>query len=401
MVTFEDVKEARNRTGGTIYLSPLARSETLSKNTGKDIFLKLDNLQMTGSFKERGALNKLISLSEKEHEKGVVLASAGNHALGVSYYAQKMGIPASVIMPENTPLIKVTTTWNLGAEVILKGENYDESAAEAESIAQSEGLILVHPFNDPHVISGQGTIALEILEQEPDIQVIVVPVGGGGLISGIAVAAKTLKPDIKIFGVEAEHSASMRESLEHGSITEVVVKSTLADGICVSRVGEETFPIVEKYVDGMVTVSDEEIANAILILLETEKTVAEGAGAAALAAVINKKFWVKERRIALIVSGGNIDVNRLSLIISRGLAKDGRWVRFMVELPDVPGSLCELTRIVSDEGANILEIEHNRAFTGAPIGLVEVTVSLETRGPGHIEKIRNHLEKSDFEVKIL
>ncbi len=401
MITLEDVKKAHENIGNTIYLSPLARSETLSRITGKEIFLKLDNLQMTGSFKERGALNKLMSLTDEECKKGVVLASAGNHALGVTYYAHRMGIPALVVMPENTPLIKVTTTRQLGAEVILRGDNYDESAAEASRIESERGLTLIHPFNDPLVIAGQGTIALEIIEQEPDIQVIIVPVGGGGLISGVAVAAKTLKPDIKIFGVEAEHSASMREALEQDSITTVEVKTTLADGICVSRVGENTFPIVKKYVDGMVTVSDEEIANAILILLETEKTVAEGAGAAALAAVINKKFWVKERRIALVLSGGNIDVNRLSLIISRGLAKDGRWVRFMVELNDVPGTLHRLTGIVSSEGGNIIDIQHNRAFTRTPIGEVELTITLETRGPEHIKKIHACIEKNGYRVKIL
>jgi threonine dehydratase len=382
-------------------MSPLAYSETLSKATGYKVHLKLENLQMTGSFKERGALNKILSLCEEERNTGVIAASAGNHAQGVAYHASRRGIKATIVMPEATPLVKVMNTKRFGAEVVLHGASYDEAYQRACELQREHGYVLIHAFDDERIIAGQGTIGLEIMEQQPKIEAVVVPVGGGGLISGIAVAMKETNPKVKIIGVEAQSWPAMKVSLEQGQVTHASGAPTLADGIAVKGVGEITFPIVQKYVDQMVTVSEEEIANAILILIEREKAVVEGAGAATLAALINEKFWVKERNIALVLSGGNIDVNMISRIIERGLVKEGRLVRMQVTISDRPGVLHDVSGIIGRMRANIMETHHERAFSNSPIGMANVVLTLETRGPDHIQEIIQALSKGGYPVKEL
>ncbi|MBI2194231.1 MAG: threonine ammonia-lyase [Planctomycetes bacterium] len=399
MVTLENIQAARAGIREAVYLSPLGNSETLSKATGKRVYLKLDNLQMTGSFKERGALWRLLQLSEAERVRGVITASAGNHALAVAYHASRLGVKACVVMPETTPLIKVVSVREHGAEIVLHGHTFDEAYHRSRELEKESGAVYVHAFNDPWVIAGQGTIGLELLEQEPGLDAVVVPVGGGGLISGIATAMKKLKPRIKVIGVEAESWPAMKISLEQGRIMEIGATETLADGIAVKRVGDLTFPIISELVDQMVTVTEEELANAILILAEREKTIAEGAGAAALAALINRKFWIKEQNVAAVVSGGNIDMNMISRIIERGLAKDGRRVRLVVEIPDRPGSLHKLTGVIARLRANILDIVHDRAFIRGSFGNTEVEATLETRGRDHITQILEELKAAGFRAR--
>ncbi len=331
MIGTREIVEARQRIRDRIYLSPCARSETMSRRCGAVTFFKLENLQMTGSFKERGALNKILQLDPEARRRGVIAASAGNHAQAVAYHAAQDGIPATIVMPRRTPLIKVANTRQHGAEVILHGNDFDEAYAHALEIERERGLIAIHPFDDEAVIAGQGTIALELLEQEPDLQVVIVPIGGGGLISGIAVAIKALRPRIKVIGVEAAACPSMKESLEAGKRVVVRSGTTIADGIAVKQPGALTLEYVKRLVDDVVTVDEEEIANAVLLLLEQEKTVTEGAGAVTLAALYNRRVRAaRGKRTVMIVSGGNIDVNILSRIIERGLAKDGRLVRLEV-----------------------------------------------------------------------
>jgi threonine dehydratase len=330
---------------------------------------------MTGSFKERGALNKILQLPASARQRGVIAASAGNHAQAVAYHAARDGIPATIVMPRRTPLIKVANTRQHGAEVILHGNDFDEAYARAVEIERERGLVAIHPFDDEAVIAGQGTIALELLEQEPELDVVVVPIGGGGLISGIAVAIKALRPGVAVIGVEAAACPAMKASLEAGSrVTTPAIGHTIADGIAVKQPGELTLEYARRFVDDVVTVDEEEIANAVLLLLEQEKTVTEGAGAVALAAVYNGRVPAargkggRDRggrvpRVAMIVSGGNIDVNILSRIIERGLAKDGRLVRLEVQLPDEPGALAALLGEVGRQAANVIEVHHERTFS--------------------------------------
>jgi threonine dehydratase len=399
MVTLADIEAARRRIGDQVKLSPCARSEHFTHLTDSICFFKFENLQMTGSFKERGACNKLMLLGPEERAHGVIAASAGNHAQGVAYHAGRLGITATIVMPEPTPLIKVQSTRGYGAKVLLHGANFDEAYAEARRIQQAENLTFVHPFDDPAVIAGQGTIGLELLEQNPYLEVVVVPIGGGGLIAGIATAIKEVNPRIRIVGVEPAVLPSMKAAVDAGARVVLEPASTIADGLAVKQAGEVTFPIVQKYVDEIVTVSDEEIANAILLLLEREKTVVEGAGAASLAAVINRKIHAPGRKVAMILCGGNIDVNLISRIIERGLVKDGRLVRLKVRLPDRPGTLARFTSVLAEKRANIIEIYHNRAFTRSlGLGETEVEVTLETRGREHIEELTAALGERGYLV---
>lgn len=383
----------------SIYQSPFERTATLSKWTGKQVYLKLENLQMTGSFKERGALNRLLQLRPEERSQGVITASAGNHAQGVAYHATRLGIAATIVMPEATPLIKVQSTRELGGNVVLHGANYDEAYQRACDLQKEQNLVFVHPFNDPAVIAGQGTIGLEMQQQVPDIEAVVIPVGGGGLISGIAVAMKESNPKIVIIGVETETFPSMHDSLKAGKIVQIRGgHHTIADGIATKQVGDNTFPIVRKYVDEVVTVSEEEIANAILILIEREKSVVEGAGATTLAALVNGKFQTKAQKIGLVLSGGNIDVNMVSDIIERGLVKDGRRIRLEIILPDVPGALHNVAGLIAECRANIIQVHHDREFSHAPIGQAELHLTLETRGEEHITEIMAALKKNGYAV---
>lgn len=387
MVTLLDIQAALARTRSAIYLSPCARSEHFSQSTANHVYLKLDNLQRTGAFKERGALNKLLSLTSEERGRGVIAASAGNHAQGVAYHAGKLGIRAQIVMPLSTPLIKVSSTRGYGADVVLHGANYDEACEEALRRSQEGSITFVHPFDDDTVIAGQGTIGLEIVQQVPDVEAVIVPIGGGGLIGGIACAVKESNPKVQVFGVQPSRLPSMKVAVAEGKPVTVNAASTIADGIAVRRAGEKTLPLVQKYVDDIVTVEEEEIANAILLLLEREKTLAEGAGAAAIAALVNRKLSLIEKKIAVLVCGGNIDVTLLSRIIERGLVKDGRLVRLRVHLGDFPGALHRLTGILTQHRANIVETDYDRAYHGVNLGETAIEITMETRGPDHIAEI--------------
>jgi threonine dehydratase len=380
----------------TLYLSPCQLSSDLSELTGLPLHLKLENLQRTGSFKERGALNRLLALSQAERERGVSTASAGNHAQGVAFHAAARGIRAQIVMPLATPQIKVAATRGFGADVILHGANYDEACEEALRRSVEEGRTFIHPFDDAAVIVGQGTIGLELLEQVPDLEAVVVPIGGGGLIGGVACALKETNPRIRVIGVESEKLPSMLRAREAGFPVVLNAEATIADGIAVRRAGDLTLPLVSRYVDEIVTVDDEEIASAILILLEKEKTLAEGAGAAALAALLQSKTNLRHRRTVVLVSGGNIDVTLLAKIIERGLVKDGRLLRHRVHLQDRPGALLGLTQILARERANIVETIHNRSYYGVSLGETVIDVTLETRGAAHIAAISHALREAGF-----
>lgn len=387
MIGIRDIQTAMGRIREAIRVSPCTHSETFSALTGNAIFLKLDNQQRTGAFKERGALNKLLTLTKEERAQGVIAASAGNHAQGVAYHAGRYGIRATIYMPLPTPLTKVSATRAYGAEVVLHGTNYDEAYAEAVEHGRQRHLTLIHAFDDDAVIAGQGTLGLEILEQHPEVEAIVVPIGGGGLIGGIACFVKETNPAIQVFGVQPAKLPSMKAAIEQGTPVTLTAAATIADGIAVRRAGERTFPLVQKYVDDIVTVEEEEIANAILLLLEREKTLAEGAGAASIAAVLNRKLPLEGKRVGVLVCGGNIDVTLLSRIIERGLVKDGRLVRLRVHLPDYPGALHRLTGILADLRANIVETAYDRAYHGVNLGDTAIDITMETKGPAHIAEL--------------
>jgi threonine dehydratase len=400
MITLQDIQAARARLGRAIYHSPCPVSLTLSRLCGCRTYFKLENLQMTGSFKERGALNKLLQLGEAEKRAGVIAASAGNHAQGVAYHATRLGVKSTIVMPRPTPLIKVANTRDLGGDVILHGANYDEALSHATQIAKEEGMTFIHAFDDEAVMAGQGTIGLELLEEEVAFDVVVVPVGGGGLISGVAVALKESRPNIRVIGVEPEHYAAMKAAMEAGRTVEIATQPTIADGLAVKRAGEITSEIVRQYVDEIVTVSEDEIASAILKLLEIEKTVVEGGGATGLAAVLFRKIaGIENKNVAMIISGGNIDPNLLSKIIERGLAKDGRLVRIRVLGRDRPGELARICQHAADVGANILEVTHNRAFANLEVGGVEIDLILETRGHDHVEQLLKVLSGDGIEAE--
>ena len=395
-VTLRAIREAMGRIRESIYLSPCARSENFSQLTGNTVYLKLDNLQRTGSFKERGALNKLLTLTPEERSHGVIAASAGNHAQGVAYHAGRHGISAQIVMPLTTPLIKVSATKSYGAEVVLHGANYDEACEEATKRSGQFGMTFVHPFDDEVVIAGQGTMGLEILQQVPDVEAIVAPIGGGGLIAGVACAVKETNPQVRVIGVQPARLPSMKVAIAEGHPVTLNPAATIADGIAVRRAGEKTLPLVQKYVDDIVTVDEEEIANAILLLLEREKTLAEGAGAAAIAALINHKTSLSGKKVAVLVCGGNIDVSLLSRIMERGLVKDGRLVRLRVHLPDYPGALHRLTGILAHHRANIVETSYDRAYYGVNLGDTAIDITMETRGPDHIVELLSSLSASGY-----
>jgi threonine dehydratase len=400
MVTLSDVQAALGRIRDQIYLSPCARSETLSRVTGTNAFLKLENLQMTGAYKERGALNKLLTMSAADRARGLIAASAGNHAQGVAYHGGRLGVTVTIVMPETTPIMKVANTRAHGARVVLFGANYDEAYAEARRLEQAEGLTFVHPFDDPFVIAGQGTIGLEILDQVPDLDAVVVPVGGGGLISGVAAVLKAQRPKVRVIGVEAAAIPCMQAALAAGQPVTVEPATTLADGIAVKRAGDLTFEHVRRHVDEIVTVSEEEIASAILYCLEREKTVTEGAGAVSVAALMHRKVGgLDGKRVVSIVSGGNIDVNLIARIIERGLVKDGRLVRVSIALLDKPGQLAITSGIIAGARANVIEVHHTRAFA-SKFGGTTLQLTLETRGPEHVEEILAALRQHGYTVEL-
>jgi threonine dehydratase len=389
-IALADVLAARERLRDAIYYSPCSRSEMLSKLTGQQVFLKLENLQMTGSFKERGALNRLSMLTPDEARRGVVAASAGNHAQGVAYHATRRGVRSIIVMPLATPLVKVTATREFGAEVVLHGANYDEACAEATRLCESEGMVFLHPFDDAAVMAGQGTIALEMMEQIAGMEAVIVPIGGGGLIGGIACAIKETNPAVRVIGVQTARLPSMLQAVaQHGPVT-VDAGTTIADGIAVRRAGTLTYPVVAKYVDEIVTVDEDEIASAILILLEREKTLAEGAGAAALAALLQGKTSLANRhgvKTGVLVCGGNIDVTLLARIIERGLVQDGRMILLRIHLLDKPGALAELTRLIAQHRVNIVNTLYNRAYYGVNLGDTAIDITMETRGREQVAEL--------------
>ena len=393
-----DVRAAQERIRGSIYYSPCPHSEVLSGLTGQHIYLKLENLQMTGSFKERGALNRIAMLTTEQARRGVIAASAGNHAQGVAHHATKRSIRSLIVMPQQTPLVKVTATRNFGAEVVLHGANFDEAHTEARRICEGNGMTFIHPFDDAAVMAGQGTIGLELLEQVPRMEAVVVPIGGGGLMGGVACAIKESRPEVKVIGVQTARLPSMLAALEqHGPMT-IEPATTIADGIAVRRAGDVTFPMIERYVDEIVTVDEDEIASAILVLLEREKTLAEGAGAAALAALLQGKSTMVQAgaHTVVLVCGGNIDVTLLSRIIERGLVQDGRLIRLRIHLLDKPGALAELTRLIASHRANIVDTLHNRAYYGVNLGDTVIDITMETRGREQVAELLQALSAEGY-----
>lgn len=380
-MTLADIEAARERVRDAVYYSPCAHSRTLSGLTGQEIYLKLENLQMTGAFKERGALNRISLLTPGQAARGVIAASAGNHAQGVAYHATRRGIRATIVMPEPTPMVKVTATRGFGANVVLHGANYDEAYAEARRRCDADGSTFIHPFDDADVIAGQGTIGLELLEQVDGLEAVVVPIGGGGLIGGIGCAVKSLRPSVRVVGVQTARLPSMQAARTAGHPVTIDAATTIGDGIAVRRAGEKTFPLIERYVDEIVTVEEDEIAAAILMLLEREKTLAEGAGAAALAALLQHRTSLpKGMRTAVLVCGGNIDVTLLSRIIERGMVQDGRLIRLRIHLLDRAGALQDLTTIIAKHGVNIVDTLYNRAYYGVNLGDTTIDITMETRG---------------------
>jgi threonine dehydratase len=400
MPSLADVRSARERIQGAVVLTPLVRATGLEDRLTAVLHIKLESLQRTGSFKDRGALNRMLDLSAEEKTRGVVTASAGNHAQAVAYHGARLGIPVEVVMPEHTPLIKVANTRRFGAGVRFHGATLSEAMVEARRIEKEERRVLVHAYDDERVIAGQGTIGLEVLEQLPEVKTVVIPIGGGGLISGIAVAMKEQRPDVRIVGVEAASAASALASRRAGRIVAIESADTIADGIAVKRPGDLTFPLIERYVDDIVAVDEVEIAAAVHLLLERQKLLAEGAGAVALAALATGRIPVRRgEAVVMILSGGNIDLNLAGRIVDRGLVADGRLARLAVTVPDRPGSLALLTRLVAEAGANVLEVAHGRAFADISVRDVEIVMLLETRGTEHANAIIKLLDDRGVAVR--
>lgn len=401
MVALDDIKKAQERLASFIHRTELTYSRTFSEISGNDIYLKNENLQKTGSFKIRGAFNKIATLSDEEKKRGVIAASAGNHAQGVALGATLYGTSATVVMPSGAPLAKVAATRGYGANVVLHGAIYDDAYAKACQLQEETGAVFIHPFNDPEVIAGQGTIGLEILEDVSELDVVVVPVGGGGLISGIALALKEIKPTIKVIGVEAAGAPCMLASLQSGRITALNSVATIADGIAVKQPGDLTFKLIDKYVDDIITVEDEEIAYAILMLLERAKVVAEGAGAAPVAAILQHKLNFTGKKVAAIVSGANIDVNILARVLDRGLIKAGRKVQFRMVIPDRPGQLQQVLAAIAETQSNVVGIDHDRSKRKVAVGYAEVEFVLETLDKAHADALLSMLTTKGYEVEVL
>jgi threonine dehydratase len=393
VITFKDIEQARERIKGAVYLSPCPSSIPLSEVTGMEIFCKLENLQRTGSFKERGARNALAQLPPDQQKRGIIAASAGNHAQALAYQGRLLGVPATVVMPKFAPLIKVNNCQKLGATVVLHGKDFGEAKARAHEIAKERSLAYIDGYDDPAIIAGQGTMGMEILEQVPNVDVVVVPVGGGGLLAGVALAVKTLRPQTKIIAVEAENVASFCAALEAGKPTRIGLRPTLADGLAIPQIGANAFAVAESNVDLTVTVTEEQIAISILRIVELEKGVVEGGGAAPLAACLSGKL--KEflgKRVVLIFSGGNIDPNILSRVIEHGLVADGRLGRFTAVISDRPGGLADLAAQIAASGASVKQVVHERAFASSDISAVRVLCTVETRDHAHLSNLRSQLQ---------
>ncbi|HET6889292.1 MAG TPA: threonine ammonia-lyase [Candidatus Udaeobacter sp.] len=399
MVTFQEIEAARKRIAEAVYYSPSPPSIPLSEITGMKIFCKLDNLQRTGSFKERGARNALAQLSRDQQKRGVIAASAGNHAQALAYQGSLLGIPATVVMPKFAPLIKVSTCQQLGATVLLHGEGFGEAKARAHEIAVEKSLAYIDGYDDPAIIAGQGTMGLETVEQVPDVDAVIIPVGGAGLLAGVSLAVKHLRPEAKIVAVEAENVASFSAALEAGKPTKITMRPTLADGLAIPEVGANAFQIARPLVDLTVTVTEEEIALAILRLVELEKSVVEGAAATPLAACMSGRLKeLAGERVVLLLCGGNIDPNVLSRVIERGLVADGRLGRFTAVISDRPGGLADLATQIASTGASVKQIVHDRAFASPDVSAVNVLCTVETRNHQHLAELRALLKSRGVEI---
>ena len=394
MIELIDIRQAAQRLLGQVLLTPCVESRTLSRLLGAQIFLKFENLQFTASFKERGACNKLVQLSAAERERGVIAMSAGNHAQGVAYHAQRLGMRAVIVMPRFTPSVKVEATRNFGAEIVLHGDTLDEARSHALSLASEQQLTFVHPYDDAAVVAGQGTVGLEMLEAVPELDTLVVAVGGGGLIAGIAIAAKALKPGIEVIGVQTLRFPNMYNAVKHEQLPQGI--STIAEGMAVGTPGVIAQEVIERLVDDIVLVDEGDIEQAVVMLLEVEKTLVEGAGAAGLAALLKDPARYRGRKIGVVLCGGNIDPLLLAAIIERGMVRAGRLARIKVSARDVPGSLAKITATVADAGGNIDEVHHQRAFTTLAAQNVEIELVLQTRGREHITAVLDALHAAGF-----
>ncbi|WP_338998339.1 threonine ammonia-lyase [Fusobacterium animalis] len=396
MSKIQDFITAKEKLSKVLLKTSLIQSPIFSKEAGNEVYIKPENLQKTGSFKIRGAYNKITNLSDKEKKKGVIASSAGNHAQGVAYGAKESGIKAVIVMPKSTPLIKVESTKQYGAEVVLHGDVYDDAFKKAKELEEKEGYIFVHPFDDEDVIYGQGTIALEILEELPETDIILVPIGGGGLISGIACAAKILKPEIKIIGVEPDGAASAYEAIKEDKVVELKEANTIADGTAVKKIGNITFEYIKKYVDEIITVSDYELMEAFLLLVEKHKIIAENSGILSLAAL--KKLKEKNKKVVSVVSGGNIDVLMISSMINKGLIRRDRIFNFSVNIPDKPGELAKVVDLIAQQGANVVKLEHNQFKNLSRFKDIELQITVETNGSEHIQKLTQAFEEKGYEI---
>ncbi|AND84623.1 threonine ammonia-lyase [Clostridium tyrobutyricum] len=395
-LTLKDVLEAKERIKDICVKTKLIYSPEFSRESGNEVYIKPENLQITGAFKLRGASNKISKLSDEQKQKGLIASSAGNHAQGVAYSAQKLGIKATIVMPETTPFIKVQSTKNYGANIVLKGKVYDEAYEEAKRLKEENGYTFVHPFNDVDVMAGQGTIALEIIDELKDVDAIIVPIGGGGLISGISVAAKSINPDIKIIGVQAEGANPMKISFDTGKLTYADKVDTIADGAAVKQPGDLTFEVIKEYVDEIVTVSDQELMEAVFVILEKHKLIAEATGAMSLAAL--KRLNFKGKKVVSLISGGNIDVVTIASLLNKGLFSRGRIFCFSVNLQDTPGQLLKIAQILAEEGANVIKLEHNQFKSVDRLKHVGLEVTVETNGYEHIEDIVKKLNDHGYDV---
>jgi threonine dehydratase len=396
-VTLSDIRAAQRRIASGITLTPCAESIPLSEITGARIFCKLDNFQRTGSFKERGARNALLKLAPAQKKRGVIAASAGNHALGLAYHGKLLAIPVVVVMPDYAPLIKITTCERLGARVLIHGRDFAEARARADELSAAEGLTYIHGFDDPAIIAGQGTIGLEVLHQVPEVDAVVCPIGGGGLIAGIGVALKSLRPRVRLIGVESIHTGNMTAALRAGKPVVVPRQPTLADGLATLTVGRNAFSLARESVDEVITIGEDWITLAILRMLELEKTVVEGAAAAPLAVMMaNRLPRFRGKRVVLVVGGGNIDPAILGRVIEKGLVHDGRLTRFRAKISDRPGGLAELSRVIASCGASIKDIAHDRAFSGSDVSAVNVLCTVETRDRAHVLALHRALRRGGF-----
>ena len=396
MSKIQDFITAKEKLSKVLLKTNLIQSPIFSKEAGNEVYIKPENLQKTGSFKIRGAYNKITNLSDEEKKKGVIASSAGNHAQGVAYGAKESGIKAVIVMPKSTPLIKVESTKQYGAEVVLHGDVYDDAFKKAKELEEKEGYIFVHPFDDEDVIHGQGTIALEILEELPETDIILVPIGGGGLISGIACAAKILKPEIKIIGVEPDGAASAYEAIKEDKVVELKEANTIADGTAVKKIGNTTFEYIKKYVDEIITVSDYELMESFLLLVEKHKIIAENSGILSLAAL--KKLKEKNKKVVSVVSGGNIDVLMISSMINKGLIRRDRIFNFSVNIPDKPGELAKVVDLIAQQGANVVKLEHNQFKNLSRFKDIELQITVETNGSEHIQKLTQAFEEKGYEI---